>query len=144
MQSLTPQDTVNLATCDVRCGWAFEKPQSASQDNIQRAQDFLAGRVSLGWTDLDTALSNAVKQTDAQTQVIYVGDGIITTRDADPIAFGKRLKLLWEGKSAGVHAVSVSSRFRPANANAAFARGNPVNVVVKEARPVRKSKSKPL
>ena len=129
--SLTPQDTFNLAGCDVECDWVFggqsapngdtpAKPQregdapaepqlgevpagsralpatvSATPQNIDAARQFLANRVSLGWTDLDKAFAAALAKCGPNTKLIYVGDGAPTTGDADPVAFSKRLKLLY-------------------------------------------------
>jgi len=113
--AFTPEDKINLACCDVECEWAFKGLVPADEKNAQAARDLLAGRVSLGWTDLDKAFASALKQCGPSTRVIYVGDGIVTTGDADAVAFAKRLKLLYQeqGKSASCHAVAVSSSFEP-------------------------------
>lgn len=131
LSSLAPEDQFNLATCDVDCEWAFAKSQAANETNIHAARDRLANRESLGWTDLDRAFGSALskagevestqpadeKTTDAEkrapTQIIYIGDGIVTTKNADPNAFAKRLRLLCEGKNVAMHAISVSSSFEP-------------------------------
>ena len=54
-----------------------------------------------------------LKQCEPDTQVIYVGDGIVTTGDADAVAFTKRLRRLYEkhGKSSVFHAVSPGSSY---------------------------------
>jgi len=109
--ALTPRDTVNLACCDVECDWAFEKSQPAEAKNITAARQFLAGRISLGWTDLDKAFAAVLARCGPKTRVVYVGDGIPTTGDADPVAFGKRLRRLYEGKKGTFYAVSVGSSF---------------------------------
>ena len=78
---------------DLRLG--IRQPLQADDKNVTAARDFLAKRSSLGWTDLDTAFAAALEKCGARTtQVIYVGDGIVTTGDADPIAFTKRLQRL--------------------------------------------------
>ena len=46
--------------------------------------------------------------------MIYVGDGIVTTGDADPVAFAKRLRRLYQGKQGKLHAVAVGSSFESA------------------------------
>ncbi len=111
LSSLTPEDKVNLACCDVDCDWAFKTPVAANDENIKAARDLLTRRVPLGWTDLDKAFASAIGQCRPNTQVIYVGDGIVTTKDADPVTFGKRLKLLCQGKAVSCHAVSVGSSY---------------------------------
>lgn len=109
--ALTPRDTVNLATCDVTCDWVFDKPVAASPENVAAARSALARRTSLGWTDLDAAFAAALKMCEPGTHVVYVGDGITTTGDADPVAFAKRLRKLAEGKPGTFHAVAVGSSF---------------------------------
>jgi len=108
--SLSPKDTFNLAGCDVDCAWAFSQGVAADPKNIAAARAFLAKRRSLGWTDLDTTLASALKRCKPGTQVVYVGDGIITTGDADPVAFAQRLRRLYSGAGT-FHAVAVSSLF---------------------------------
>jgi hypothetical protein len=112
--ALTSRDTVNVAACDVNCDWVFEKPVPATPANVATIQQVLAKRSSLGWTDLDKAFGSALKMCDAGTHVVYVGDGITTTGDADPVAFTKRLQRLYEGKAGTFHAVTVGSSYEPA------------------------------
>jgi predicted Zn-dependent protease len=81
LSALGPKDRVNLAACDVDCDWAFAKPAPADEQNLQRLRQFLAARVSLGWTNLDRALASALKQAGPKTQVVYIGDGIVTGHD---------------------------------------------------------------
>src|SRR5205814_1446772 len=71
VSALTPQDTFNLACCDVTCDWAFEKPVAAEAKNLIAARDMLQKRISLGWTDLDKAFASAMTSADAKTHVIY-------------------------------------------------------------------------
>lgn len=109
LTSLTPGDTFNLATVDVECDWAFDKPLPASAHNASAARKFLDERTSLGWTDLDRAFASVLKQCGPDTHIIYIGDGIISTRDADPEAFVKRLRGLFEGQPGTCHAVALGS-----------------------------------
>jgi predicted Zn-dependent protease len=116
LDALTPKDTFNLATCDVNADWAFDKPQPATPENVQKARTILAGRVSLGWTDLDRAFDSALKQCGPRTQVVYLGDGIVTAGDANPQAFADRLRTMYKasGATATLHAVALGSAFEPA------------------------------
>jgi tetratricopeptide (TPR) repeat protein len=111
--SLGAEDTFNLAGCDVDCDWVFDKPRQADAGNVAAARDFLAKRPSLGWSDLDKAFASAIARSSPRTKVVYVGGGIVTTGDADPAAFAKRLKLLYQGKSSpnACYAVSVGSTY---------------------------------
>ena len=121
--ALTAKDTINVAACDVNCDWVFEKPVPATPANVAAAQDFLAKRASLGWTDLDKAFASALKMTAAGTHLVYVGDGISTTGNADPVAFAKRLARMYEGKPGTAHAVAVGSSYEPAALKAIAALG---------------------
>jgi len=114
LSSLGPKDSFNIATCDVTCEWFSPKPVRVDETNVAAARDFVVGRRSLGWSDLDTAIASAIERAGPRTQVIYVGDGIITTGDADPVAFTKRLQCMAEGKSGTFHAVATGSSFEPA------------------------------
>ena len=111
--ALTGRDTFNLATCDVETRWAFEKPVKPSGNTIDTARDFLDNRTSLGWTDLDGAFASALENTGENTHIVYIGDGIVTAKDCDPVQFTNRLRRLYENKTATCHAVAVSSSFEP-------------------------------
>ncbi len=111
--ALAPKDKINLATCDVDCNWAFERSRPAEAKAIAAARQFLAGRISLGWTDLDKAMTSALRRCRPGTQVVYIGDGIPTTGDGDPVAFAKRLRRLAEGHAGTFHAVATGSSFEP-------------------------------
>ncbi len=107
---LTPKDTLNVAACDVECDWVFEKSVPATPGNVAAVMDFLARRRSLGWTDLDKAFASALQRSKQGTQVVYIGDGIVTAGDADAAAFGKRLRALYEEKGCGTSAASKGRR----------------------------------
>jgi len=113
LASLTSKDTVNLAACDVECDWVFEKAMPAASGNLAALRQFLSRRTSLGWTDLDKAFASALRQCEPNTHVIYVGDGIVTTGDADAVAFTKRLRQLYEeqGRLGTFHAISPGSSY---------------------------------
>jgi Tfp pilus assembly protein PilF len=113
LASLTPRDTINIGACDVNCDWVFEHPLPADLHNVMAARQFLANRVSLGWTNLDKAFASAFKQSGPTTQIIYLGDGIVTAPDSDPAAFAKRLRRLYQGQAGTVHAVAAGNSFEP-------------------------------
>src|SRR5204863_6839345 len=83
----------------------------ADAKQVAAARDFLAKRTSLGWTNLDAAFASALKQCGPKTHVVYLGDGIVTTGDADPVAFANRLRRLYQGQTATLHAVSLGSSY---------------------------------
>jgi predicted Zn-dependent protease len=111
--ALTPEDRLNLAVIDVDCQWSFPTLVPATPENVAQALQRLDERISLGWTDLDKAFAAARERCAPDTQIVYVGDGIVTTGDADPVAFSQRLQRLFAGADCGLHAVSVSSRYEP-------------------------------
>ncbi len=118
LTSLGASDTFNLAACDAECEWAMAQSAPAGAPQVAAARDFLAGRSSLGWSDLDKAFASAMAKCGPRTRVVYVGDGIITTGDGDPVAFAKRLKLMHAGKAGTFYAVSVGSTFETGVLNA--------------------------
>ncbi len=109
--SLSPKDTFNLAMCDVDCTWAFTEPQKAEEKAVVVAREQLTKRRSLGWTNLDRAFEAVAANVQSGTQVVYLGDGIVTTGDMDGPAFVQRLQRLVGGKGATLHAVAVSSSY---------------------------------
>ena len=113
LSALTPDDKFNLAACDVDCTWVFAEPAPADARSVAAARALLADRASLGWSDLDKAFASALGQCGPQTHVIYVGDGIVTGPDVDPVAFTKRLERLYQGGAGTFHAVTVTSSFEP-------------------------------
>ncbi|HAK94427.1 MAG TPA: hypothetical protein DCM87_05360 [Planctomycetes bacterium] len=110
LESLGAKDTFNIAAFDTTVVWAFSTRMPATAENRDAALAFLDRRSGLGWTDLDLAFKEALAQAHAGTQVIYVGDGIPTAGDADPVAFAARLKALHKGEGA-LHAIGVGSTY---------------------------------
>jgi hypothetical protein len=112
LTSLGPTDRFNIAVCDVDCQWLFEKPTKATDTSVPHSRDWLAARVSLGWTDLDQMTKSVLQHTTDNTHVIYIGDAVVTAGDADPIMFVNRLKRLTNSKRHGTfHAVAVGNSF---------------------------------
>ncbi len=123
LSSLGPEDRFNLAVCDVDCHWLFEDSVQASADNekaMTKARQWLSNRTSLGWTDLDKTFASLQERAKSGSHVIYIGDGIVTSGDADPQAFASRVENLLKEESDDsqqdkpsptFHAVSVSSSF---------------------------------
>ncbi len=111
LSSLSAKDVFNLMMCDVECHWLFDEPVPADAGNAESAVSALSQRMALGWTDLDKAFQSALQRTGKTTQVIYIGDGIVTAGDTDPVAFGQRLRQLYQGHLGTAHAVAVSSSY---------------------------------
>ena len=95
LASLGEADRFRLACCDVSTVWGVEEPTRATEESRAAAAEFLANRVSLGWTDLDEAFAAIEKHIGQHTQVVYIGDGVVSTGDADPAAFINRLHRLF-------------------------------------------------
>jgi len=111
---LGPNDRFRLLATDVDVHPFRDGPSQATDAEAAAALDFLSKRPSLGWTDLDKAFAAALSAAGPGTVVVYVGDGIGTTGDADPQALAQRLRALGMGgaKDAPVcHAVAVSSTY---------------------------------
>lgn len=109
LNSLSEKDTFNLAGCDVACAWALNDSAPATDESIAKARDFLAQRDSLGWTDLDQAFESVLLRCKPTTQVIYIGDGIVTARDGNPQSFAQRLTAHMTDRQPALHAVTVGN-----------------------------------
>lgn len=94
LAALSPRDRFQLAVTDVRTDWASAEPLEPTAENIKAARDYLEQRISLGWTNLDVAYEAAFRIAKPGTQVIYIGDGIVTAGDRNPQSFVKRLAKL--------------------------------------------------
>ncbi|MEZ6067934.1 MAG: hypothetical protein R3B90_19975 [Planctomycetaceae bacterium] len=122
LQSLGERDRFNLAACDVDTVWSFDNFVTANEANESQARDFLANRISLGWTNLDQAFDAVMAKATDKTQVIYIGDGIVATSACDPVDFVARLKQRIESRVAkpdapadaqlpAFHSISVGSTY---------------------------------
>jgi len=94
LAAFSPRDRFQLAVTDVRTDWATAEPVEATAENIKSARDYLDQRISLGWTNLDIAYETAFRKAKPGTQIIYIGDGIVTAGDRNPQSFVKRLAKL--------------------------------------------------
>jgi len=115
LTSLGPQDKFALAACDVSTVWAADDFARANEKSIAHTRYFLDQRISLGWTDLEQAFAAVTKKASADTQIIYVGDGIVNTTDSDAARFVNRLKRQVKAEKGEAlptfHAVSVGSSY---------------------------------
>ena len=111
LAQLSAKDRFRLVASDVEPQWLVGEPMAATEENAGKALAALDARFSLGWTDLEKTFASVVGKLGPTTQVIYVGDGIPTSGDADPVATADRLKRLAAGTTATFHAVSTSSAY---------------------------------
>ncbi len=91
LASLGPDDRYRIAACDVGTVWASETALPPTAENVAESINSLNERVSLGWTNLDRAFDDVLKKAVPGTQIVYIGDGIVSYGDTDPAAFVKRL-----------------------------------------------------
>jgi hypothetical protein len=92
LSSLGPNDRFNIGVCDVNASWLFSEAMHPTEEALNQVRDQLEQRVSLGWTNLDAAVAAALSKATSNTQIVYVGDGIPVTVEADPQAFVSRLR----------------------------------------------------
>lgn len=111
LSSLGEKDSFNLATCDVDTRFAFERPEPVTAAAVARAVAFAEKRVPLGWSDLDLAFERAVDRSPAGAHIVYLGDGIPSTGDADPVAQADRLRKKLAGKQVTGHAIGIGSTY---------------------------------
>src|ERR1043165_2913186 len=80
LDGLNPQDTFNLITFAGDTSILFEKPVSATPDNLKKAQEFLAGRTGGGGTEMMKEIKAAHDPSDAQDHiriVCFMTDGYV-------------------------------------------------------------------
>ncbi len=106
---LGEQDRISLLACDVRATALTTEPTPPA--DLERALEQLAATRSLGWTDIDRALSKALGMATDGSVLVYIGDGVGTTGDADPVALAERIDALGKNAKVTMHAVAVSSSY---------------------------------
>jgi len=80
LDGLNPQDTFNLITFAGDTHILFEKPVSATRENLAKAQAFLLSRQGSGGTEMMKAIKAALDPTDSQQHirvVCFMTDGYI-------------------------------------------------------------------
>ncbi|MEW6742249.1 MAG: VIT domain-containing protein [Planctomycetota bacterium] len=108
--SLADHDSFLVATCDTEVRWQAADPRANSAEHREAALRFIEECSPLGWSDLDRAFAQVMERVREGMHVVYVGDGIITTGDADPNAFAARLARLYAGRGT-FHAVAPGSSY---------------------------------
>lgn len=111
LAQLTAKDRFRLMACDVEPVWVVGAPKPATEGAVEQAVATLDARYSLGWTDLDRALTALIGKVGPGTQVVYVGDGVPTAGEADAVATADRLKRAATGTGATFHAVTTSASY---------------------------------
>ncbi|MHC5021270.1 MAG: VIT domain-containing protein, partial [Planctomycetota bacterium] len=109
LSSLGAKDRFNVATCDVHTTWLGAELLDNTPANRARALEAVESRVPLGWTALEEAVQSAASRAGARTHVVYVGDGMVTTGEADGAAVAARLPALHAGRGT-FHAVVPGSK----------------------------------
>ena len=72
LDGLYPNDTFNLITFAGDTAILFDKPVPATRENLQKAQEFLAGRRGSGGTEMMTAIKAALQPSDAADHIRIV------------------------------------------------------------------------
>ncbi|MCO6511993.1 MAG: VWA domain-containing protein [Aridibacter famidurans] len=80
LEGLNPYDTFNLITFAGDTHVLFEKPVQATEENLRKAQEFLASRQGGGGTEMMKAIRTALEPSDSQQHirvVCFMTDGYI-------------------------------------------------------------------
>jgi len=80
LDNLYPDDTFNVITFSGDTRILFEQPVRATKRNLKAAQDFLAGSVSAGGTEMMKAIKAALDPSDSQSHVrivCFMTDGYV-------------------------------------------------------------------
>jgi predicted Zn-dependent protease len=105
--------------CDTEVKWMTLIPgvKGSRPGTIALWRDILSRRPSLGWSALEKALITTIQRVNLRehknVHVVYIGDGVITTGNADPVAFAQRIQRFHQEKKGTFHAVAPSSKFEP-------------------------------
>lgn len=78
LQSLGERDLVQLIAIDVSSHRASDEPLLATAENVTKLLKFAQSRRSLGWSNLQAGLLDAITRTSADSHLIYLGDGMHT------------------------------------------------------------------
>ncbi len=108
---LGPRDRFRLMACDATIRWPVAEPLAAGDENAAAALAALDRRFSLGWSDVRAALEAAAARAAVGTVIVYLGDGIGTTGDADPVALAQSIARLRIPAGAAFHAVGVGAAY---------------------------------
>ncbi len=109
--ALSKRDRFQLHAFDIESVAAFDAPLPVTDKNIDAALEFLGRRASLGWTDLDAAFEAAARAAAPGTQLVYLGDAIPTTGDAEPAAHSQRIRSLLADRGLVSHAIGLGSSY---------------------------------
>jgi Vault protein inter-alpha-trypsin domain/von Willebrand factor type A domain len=130
LASLGVKDRFLLAAADVGTVWVSPEPLAPTPENVAKAREFLAQRMSLGWTDLERALTDCVKNAPADAHVVYIGDGIVSAGETDPASFVKRVRRLIAGADTSAKKLAGDAAGSPTRSFHAVAVGNTYEAVV--------------
>lgn len=96
VQKLNPRDEFNVVRFSTDVEALFERPQSATESNVRKAVDFVAGLEAIGGTAIDEALVRALKdganRGDRPHMVMFITDGHPTVGDTDEKVIAKHVK----------------------------------------------------
>jgi vault protein inter-alpha-trypsin-like protein/VWA domain-containing protein/tetratricopeptide repeat protein len=109
---LGPSDTFRLLATDVTPVPIVGEPTSVTPLAIEFALAALAARDSLGWSDIERGVDEALRRAGDSTHVVYVGDGIPTSGKADTPSIARGLAT--RTAKATVHAVSTGATYEKA------------------------------
>jgi hypothetical protein len=105
---LAATDRFQLATLDTEMRWASDDAHQNTRAKREAALRFVEERRALGWTPLRLAFEEAFERAGPRTQIVYVGDGIVTQGNTDPAAFLTALQRVHSDRGV-VHTVAVGS-----------------------------------
>ncbi|MEM7456000.1 MAG: VIT domain-containing protein [Planctomycetota bacterium] len=114
---LSIEDRVQVAACDVEPVWLHDNSQGGGDwqcGGVETASAIvsrLEARDSLGWTDLESSFAAILERANEDTQIVYVGDGMVSTYVADGVQFVNRLKQMFAERNNTLHAISVGSSY---------------------------------
>lgn len=108
VESLGKDDIVRLAVFDTETIWVLDRRLPIDEAERRTAIDVVRSRRPLGWTDLERAIQEALARSGKDTDIIVVGDGVLSKGDRDVPAFLDRIARSAVGRSR-IHTVATGS-----------------------------------
>lgn len=108
VESLGTNDILRLAVFDTETTFILDQRKPIEEAERRSAVDVVRSRRPLGWTDLERAIGEALARSGPDTDIIVIGDGVLSKGDRDVAAFLDRTTRAAAGRGR-IHTVATGS-----------------------------------
>jgi len=123
LNGLGDEDRFQVMTFDSEVNWATDSFLENTPANRRKVLTAVEQRSPLGWTDLDLAFDSLSERIRGPAQVLFLGDGVLTTGDVDAQAWMTRFRK-HSFKDLTFHAVAPANQYDAAVLKAIAATGS--------------------